>query len=253
MSKSQLLQLLGVTKSYLTRSGEQILALSEVTLDVSEGMFLAIVGPTGCGKTTLLRLIAGLELPDQGTIEVGLPKKEGPSPFAYLTQEHSLFPWIPVRKNIEMPMIVRGVEADSARRTAEEVAVSLGLGDYLGLYPHELSGGLQQRTAIARLLTTEASVWLMDEPFSSLDEKTRHTLQDLLLNVQKQRRNTVVFVTHTIDEAVYLADRVLVLSANPGRIVEDFQLSSPKPRNRMSEDFGLRMEQIRQVIERVLT
>ncbi len=252
MSGDNLLQLRGVTKSYLTRSREEIHALADVTLDVERERFLAVVGPTGCGKTTLLRLIAGLEVPDQGTIEIGLTPKKTASPCAYLTQEHSLFPWLPVRKNIEIPMIVRGVYPQSARRMAEEVAASLGLGDYLGLYPHELSGGLQQRTAMARLLTTEASVWLMDEPFSSLDEKTRHALQHLLLDIQKQRRITVIFVTHTIDEAVYLADQVLVLSANPGRIVGSFQLSSPKPRNRMSEDFGFRIEQVRQIIERVL-
>ena len=252
MSGNPVIRLQRVGKSYTSRAAERIEALADINLDVAQGTLVAIVGPTGCGKTTLLRLMAGLEPPDTGSIEVAAEGRDGASPFAYLTQEHSLFPWLQVRKNIELPMVVRGEAPSVMEATLQKVSLSLGLADYLNLYPHELSGGMQQRTALARLLATDAGTWLLDEPFSSLDEKTRHTLQDLLLRLQAERQRTIVFVTHTIDEAVYLADRVLVLSAHPGRMAADIEITSEKPRNRMSPEFGLRIEEIRQVIEKIL-
>lgn len=241
-----------ITKKFMGRKGKNVPALENLSLDVNAREITAIVGPTGCGKTTLLRILSGLESPDEGEVRFSPMGGLTDPRFGYVSQEHSLFPWLSVRRNIELPLRVRGISQDDATKTSLEMARIVGLAEYLDLYPHEISGGMRHRTAIARLLTTEASLWLMDEPFASVDEKTRHSLQDLLFATHKERGCSIVLVTHALDEAVYLADVVHVLSSNPGHVVASVSITETRPRNRLSEEFGNHVERLRRSIERIL-
>jgi NitT/TauT family transport system ATP-binding protein len=240
----------GVSKSFRSRTGERVPAVENVSFRVSERSIVCLLGPTGCGKSTLLRLVAGLEEPDSGRCEL-LPGGKGAAgrPAGFLTQRHTLFPWLTAEKNIRLPMEVRGTDAGRAHALAGEIMDSLGLSGYAGLYPHEMSGGMQQRAALGRLLATETDCWLLDEPFASLDERTRHAMQDLLVRLAGERGGTVLFVTHSIDEAVRIADRMYLFSAAPGHIVESFELDDPKPRDRLSDLFGRHMERVRRRLE----
>ncbi|MDH4162732.1 MAG: ABC transporter ATP-binding protein [Nitrospirota bacterium] len=242
-----------VEKAFLSRGGTAVKALDGVTFEGPEGMITCIVGPTGSGKTTVLRIVSGLERADRGTATINgkdpatLVRKIG-----YLTQRHTLFPWMRVCENIALPLEVKGVPPEDARSQVAGICARLGLAGSGDLYPHELSGGMQQRAALGRLLASESWYWLMDEPFTALDERTRHQLQHLLIDLVRERKLSVLFVTHSIDEAVYLADRVVVLSAGPGRVAESFDNLLARPRNRLSQEYGQVMERIRTRIESVL-
>jgi NitT/TauT family transport system ATP-binding protein len=211
-------------------------ALSGVTFDVARGELLAVVGPSGCGKTTLLRLLAGLTPPSEGSVLLdGRPISGPPPEVALVFQDYSrsLFPWLTVIKNVMFTL--RRARLPRAERVARAQAVlqELGLGDAAGKYPWELSGGMQQRVAIARAIVSRPEILLLDEPFASVDALTRAELQDVLLRLHadfEHRRVTVVHVTHDIDEAVYLADRVLVLSSAPGRVLRAIDIGLARPR-----------------------
>ena len=247
------IRLEGVTKSFRGREGDLVPAVEGVSLDVPPGSIGCIVGPTGCGKTTLLRLAAGLETPDAGRIEVSRGEAKGQArPLGYLTQGHTLFPWLTAGENVALPLRLRGLDARAAGERSREILETLGLAPHAGLYPYELSGGMQQRAALGRLLASEAACWLLDEPFGALDEKTRHHVQDLLLALAAARGITVLFVTHAIDEAVYLADRVHVLSAAPGRVVATLDLPEARPRDRLSDSFAGHLESIRRTLEEAI-
>jgi NitT/TauT family transport system ATP-binding protein len=225
--------------------------VERVSFCVPDRSIVCLLGPTGCGKSTILRLTAGLEGPDSGRSEL-VPDADGPEGpvVGYLTQRHTLFPWLTAEENIRLPLKIKGEEQKRTHSLSREIMKTLGLSRHAGLYPHEMSGGMQQRTALGRLLAMEAGCWLLDEPFAALDERTRHRLQDLLVELAGERGVTVLFVTHSIDEAVYIANRVHVFSAAPGRIVETLDLDDSRPRNRLSDSFGRQMERIRKRLEK---
>lgn len=245
--------LAGVSKSFRARGGDVVAAVEEITFTVPPGSITCLLGPTGCGKSTILRLAAGLEEPDRGDIDVAAGGAAPGNPaLGYLTQRHTLFPWLTAAGNIALPLRLRGEGEDRSRERSREIAGTLGLSEFTGLYPYELSGGMQQRAAIGRLLASDAACWLLDEPFAALDERTRHRLQDLLLELNREGGFSTLFVTHSIDEAVYIADRIHILSGGPGRIVETLDLADPRPRDRLSDLFGRRMEKIRKKLESVI-
>lgn len=236
------LTLRNVTKRYNSEEGE-LKALEEINLEVKSTEFLCIVGPSGCGKTTLLRMVAGLDYPSSGEIILDGERVRGPSPDRGMVfQEFSLFPWRTVLKNVEFGLEIRGVQ--ERRKIAEQYLELVGLLDFKNCYPQELSGGMKQRVAIARALATNPAILLMDEPFGSVDAQTRNVLQEELLQIWKRTEKTILFVTHSVDEAVYLADRVAVMSARPGRIIQCMKIDIPRPRKRTSMEANVIREQL---------
>ena len=228
------LKLHNVTKTFDSEDGE-IEALEKINIEVKPNEFLCIIGPSGCGKTTLLRMIAGLDYPSSGEIILDGEKVSGPSPDRGMVfQEFSLFPWRTVLKNVEFGLEIRGMKDKERREIAEQYLELVGLRDFENSYPYELSGGMKQRVAIARALATEPSILLMDEPFGSVDAQTRNVLQEELLEIWKRTKKTILFVTHSVDEAVYLADRVAVMSSRPGCLVKCVEIDIPRPRKRTS-------------------
>jgi NitT/TauT family transport system ATP-binding protein len=218
-------------------SGERrVQALADISFDVDAGRFVSIVGPSGAGKTTLLLAVAGLQPPSGGTIELhGEPVTGPPADLAVVFQDYarSLFPWLTSRANVELPLKDTGMSRDEVRRRTDESLAAVGLVGSGDRYPWQLSGGMQQRVAIARALALSPSVLLMDEPFASVDAQTRAELEDLLLEICTRYRMTVVFITHDIDEAVYLSDRVVVLSRAPATVVEQVEVDLPAPRDQI--------------------
>ncbi|WP_194838308.1 ABC transporter ATP-binding protein [Nocardia sp. XZ_19_369] len=213
--------LTGVSKSYRGDDGPtQVLAPTDLTIE--SGEFVCVVGPSGCGKSTLLNILAGFLEPTEGTVRVGGRPVTGPSPDrGVVFQQPNLYPWLSVRQNVEFGPKVRGVPRDERRTEAERMLTLVGL-DHLGnRRPYELSGGQQQRAQIARVLVNDPQIILMDEPFGALDALTRENLQDELRTLWRDRRKTVLFVTHSIDEALLLGTRVLVMGTRPGRIIYD--------------------------------
>jgi len=230
------LELQHITKTYITEEGEMT-ALDGVNLEVKPAEFLCIIGPSGCGKTTLLRMVAGLDHPTSGTIILDGKEVICASPDRGMVfQEFSLFPWRTVLKNVEFGLEISGMKEEERREIAEKYIVLVGLQGFENHYPYELSGGMKQRVAIARALATEPSILLMDEPFGSVDAQTRNILQEELLEIWARTKKTVLFVTHSVDEAVYLADRVAVMSARPGCLVKCLAVDIPRPRKRTSAE-----------------
>lgn len=211
---------------------EQIFsALQDVNLTVNKGEFLTIVGPSGCGKSTLLDLIAGLALPTSGELFIDDKKITKPAlDRGIVMQGYALFPWRTVRHNVEFGLEVKGVPKKDRQEISDRFLKLVNLSGFADRYPYELSGGMKQRVAIARALAYDPEVLLMDEPFAAVDAQTRETLQDELLRIWEETRKTVIFVTHSIDEAVALADRVAVMSANPGKVKEIVKVGLPRPR-----------------------
>jgi NitT/TauT family transport system ATP-binding protein len=224
-----LVQARNLTRKFETGSG-LITAIQDVSLSVSPGEFLAIVGPSGCGKTTLLRILAGLDRVTTGDLELA-GKSDGPPSSAMVFQGQSVFPWMTVRENVEYGLKIEG----RSRREREEVCARLlsmvGLSRFARMYPHQLSEGMRQRAAIARALAVDPELLLMDEPFGALDEQTRFILQDELLRIWESTGKTIVFVTHSIDEALTLGDKVVVMTAGPGRIMATIPVPIERPRN----------------------
>ncbi|MFE6402626.1 ABC transporter ATP-binding protein [Streptomyces alboflavus] len=223
----------GLTKSFTARDGTSVRALSDVGLDVAENEFLTVLGPSGCGKTTLLRAIAGLVPWDDGDILVdGVPVR-GPGPDRSMVfQNFALLPWATVLDNVAFGLRVRGVGRAERTERARALLTTVGLADCAAKLPGELSGGMQQRVGIARALAVRPRVLLMDEPFGAVDEQTRRLLQEELLSLWEEQRLTVVFITHSMEEAVLLGDRVALMSARPGRIAEIVPVGLPRPRAR---------------------
>lgn len=252
MEKDLFLSLSNVRKEFLTQRGERVTALDSVTFEAAAGKITCIVGPTGSGKSTLLRLLAGLETPDAGMICVNGAPQLSSQGIGYLTQEHSLFPWLRVKDNIGLPFDVKGIKPEERDRQIAGISTALGMAEALERYPYELSGGMQRRTSLGRLIASGVCCWLMDEPFSALDDRTAHQLQRLLLKIAAEHGLTVLFVTHSIDEAVFLADRIVVLSAGPGRVVDIYDINIDHPRNRLSSEFGSLLEAVRCRLESVI-
>jgi ABC-type nitrate/sulfonate/bicarbonate transport system ATPase subunit len=206
--------------------------LDGVSLSVSEGEFVSVIGPSGCGKSTLLRIIDGLIQPDQGRVLVDGAVVSRPGPDrAVVFQYFGLYPWRSVLRNVEFGLELKGVPAKQRREVALANIARVGLKGFENHFPHELSGGMRQRVGFARALSLDPQIILMDEPFSSVDEQTRELLQEQLLELWSATGKTIFFITHSIDEAVYMADRVVVMGARPGRIVEEIAVDLPRPRS----------------------
>jgi len=225
------IEVAGLNHVYDGRDG-QVPALHDIALTVGAGRFVVIVGPSGCGKTSLLMMLAGLRRASEGTILCAGKPIVDPDPerVGVVFQEASLFPWLTAVENVEFPLVLRHAPRDERRRRALDMLNLVGLTGFDGRYPQELSGGMKQRVAIARGLVQDPPVLLMDEPFAALDEQTRMTMGHELLRIWSQTAKTVVFVTHSLTEAVYLADEVLVMSARPGRIIDRIPVTLPRPR-----------------------
>jgi NitT/TauT family transport system ATP-binding protein len=204
---------------------DALLALDQISLTVRAGEFVCLVGASGCGKSTLLSLVAGLDRPSGGRVELA----EGGTP-GLMFQDPALYPWLNVAANVELPLRLRGVSRDERRRRGAQLLETVHLGEFAGKRPHELSGGMRQRVALARTLALDAPVLLMDEPFGALDAMTRDLLHDELERIWTERGLTIIFVTHNVREAVRLADRVVLLSSRPGRVVWEQQVDLPRPR-----------------------
>jgi len=227
-SRQPLVRIRGLGRVFETTAGP-VTAIRDVDLDLRRGEFLAIVGPSGCGKTTLLRIIAGLESPTSGTIESN-GSLDGKTANAMVFQGRSVFPWMTVEQNAAYGLSIRGTGKDEQRRTIDRLLDTVGLSAFRKAYPHQLSEGMRQRVAIARALAVDPELLLMDEPFGSLDEQTRFILQDEVLRIWDGTGKTVIVVTHSIDEALTLADRVVVMTAHPGTIKDIVPVTLTRPR-----------------------
>ena len=228
-----------INKSFKSKKTDQLSVLENINLNIDDGELVCLLGPSGCGKTTLLRLIAGLDQPTSGEIIANGEKVTKPSgDRAVIFQQYSLFPWLTVLQNVTfgLEMTKKGSKEENIA-AAERYLESVGLIDFKDSYPHELSGGMKQRVAIIRSLLNHSPILLMDEPFSALDMQNRHKLQEQLIGVWKRFENTIVFVTHDVDEAVYLADKIVILDKNPGRIAKIIEVDIERPRNRESKEF----------------
>jgi NitT/TauT family transport system ATP-binding protein len=232
-----------------------IAALADISFSVPAGRFVGLVGPSGCGKTSLLLMMAGLLRSSHGSIIVrGRPiTQPEPEEIGVVFQEASLLPWKTAAENVEFPLKLRGVPKAERRNRAQEMLELVGLTEFQDRHPHELSGGMKQRVAIARGFCQDPNILLMDEPFGALDEQTRMTLGDELLRIWEQHKKTVVFVTHSLTEAVYLCDEVLVMSDRPGRILDDIDVTLERPRGyhmMATETFGQLRERIWRLIRK---
>ena len=216
---------------FRTRRGSTVTALEGITFEVKDQEFAVLVGPSGCGKSTVLRLAAGLLSPTEGRVLLDGRPVGGPGPDrGVVFQSYTLFPWLTVQRNVEFGPRLRGVPGTERARVARHYLDQVGLRGFEGVYPKELSGGMMQRVAIARALANDPAVLLMDEPFGALDAQTRSLVGELLLRVWEEAAKTVLFVTHDIEEALFLGDRVFVMTARPGRIREEVQVPLPRPR-----------------------
>jgi len=236
-ARPELIVVEGVTKRYLTSSGP-VEALHDVSLTVEEGAFCTLIGPSGCGKSTLLGMLGGLVAPDQGRLLVDGRPVTGPDPrrVATVFQEAGLFPWRTTLQNVEFGLELQGVPAERRRKTATDLLGPLGLAGFAEKYPRELSGGMKQRVAIGRALALDAKILLMDEPFGALDEQTRVLMGEWLLDIWRRTRKTVIFVTHSLHEALFLSTRVAVMTARPGRIKATLDLTMEYPRSMESSE-----------------
>ncbi|MBC7135950.1 ABC transporter ATP-binding protein [Oceanibaculum nanhaiense] len=225
------LEIAGVSRVFRGRD-TLVEALRPVDLSVGEGEFVALLGPSGCGKSTLLRMAAGLDHPDSGTIQLDGRPVEKPGPERGMVfQQPALYPWLTVRDNVAFGLIEQGMGRNDARSRADSLLAQVGLEGFAGQYPKTLSGGMQQRVALARALAPDPSVMLLDEPFGALDTQTRSLMQELLLAVWERNRKTVLFVTHDIEEAIFLAGRVVVLTSRPGTVKAEISIDLPRPRD----------------------
>lgn len=224
-----------VSKKFKTKSGEEILALDSVSLKVKHREFASIIGPSGCGKSTVLSLIAGLETPSKGNVYVDGEKVTGPNPskISLMFQEHTLLPWRTLLSNVEFGLEIRGIPKEERKEKAMKFLELVGLKGFENKYPREVSGGMKQRASLARSLVLDPEIILMDEPFGALDEQSRIILGKELTTIWLKIRNTVVFVTHSIREAAYLSDRVIIFTKRPGRVAKEIVIDVPRPR-----DFG---------------
>ncbi|MHA2087062.1 MAG: ABC transporter ATP-binding protein [Promethearchaeota archaeon] len=213
--------------------------LDSISLDVKEKEFLTILGPSGCGKTTLIRIIAGLEVPTSGRIildetEIYKPSKK----IGYVPQEYSLFPWKNIKENIRFGLKLQGVKRVDAEKKIKELLNLIGLSEFRDYYPKDISGGMKQKVAIARALAIDQTLLLLDEPLISIDAQNRNKLQDDILEIWKKSKRTIVFITHNIDEAVYLSDRIIILNPLPATVKKSIPITLERPRNRTGPQFN---------------
>jgi len=237
-STAKPLSLRGLAKDYVSTDGRTVEALLPIDLDISPGEFLVVVGPSGCGKSTMLNILAGLTPPSAGEARVGDVLVRGPDiDRGMVFQDYALFPWLSVIRNVEFGLEGKGVPRRERREIALRYLEMVGLADFAEKRPRELSGGMKQRVAIARTFATDPSIIFMDEPFGALDALTRRHLQHELLRIWQQHRKTVVFITHSVVEAIYLADRIVLMTARPGSIKTVIPVVLQHPRELTSDEF----------------
>jgi NitT/TauT family transport system ATP-binding protein len=237
-SATPIVEIKGVSKVFQLQD-QKIHALSDANLSIRKGEFVCLIGASGCGKSTLLRIIAGFEQPSSGEALMWGRPITAPDPTRGMVfQDYALFPWLSVRDNIAFGPAARGLSGGEVKATVDKFIELVGLGKFANAYPHQLSGGMKQRVAIARVLANDAEVVLMDEPFGALDAMTRERLQDELLEIWQRTKLTVVFVTHSVEEAIFLANRVVVMTPGPGRIESDNALDLERPRDVASPEFN---------------
>jgi NitT/TauT family transport system ATP-binding protein len=237
-----------VSKQYSGQDGP-VQALEDVSFGVEDGEFVCIVGPSGCGKTTLFRIIAGLESATSGEVYLSGERVEEPTPnMGVVFQEYHLFPWRTVRGNVAFGLEKQGTPKAERRERVDHLIDLVGLEGFSESYPKELSGGMKQRVAIARALAADPELLLMDEPFGAVDAQTREMLQNELLDIWRETEKTVLFVTHDVEEAVKLADRIVVMAKEPGRIRETVEVDLPRPRTRSDAEFGAYYERVLDLI-----
>jgi ABC-type nitrate/sulfonate/bicarbonate transport system ATPase subunit len=230
------LELRNIGKTFRPDTGGEVRALENVSFLVRQAEFVTLVGATGCGKTTLLNLIAGLDMADDGHLQLGPGLRFGDN-IAYVFKHYTLFPWRTAVSNVSFGLKMRGVPRGQRQARACELLSRVGLKGFENAYPHELSGGMRQRAAIAQALAIEPKLLLMDEPFGAVDDSTRTELQQMLTDLWRENQTTIIFVTHNIDEAIVLGSRVLVFSERPGRVSCEYDIHLPRPRNRVAEEF----------------
>jgi len=223
-----------VTKAFYKKESS-VTALEGISLDIADGEFVCLVGPSGCGKTTLLRILAGLETPSVGSFDITTGEKDRPLQ-SMVFQERGVIPWLTVAENVAFGLKMRKVPEPEIRERTAYYLKKVGLEKFASLFPKELSGGMKQRVSIARAFANDPEILLMDEPFAALDEQNKFILQEELLSIWEETKKTVLFITHSIDEALLLSDRILLMSSQPGRIVKEIRIDFPRPRT---------MEQIR--------
>ncbi len=239
------------TKTFSSRKGD-VTALEHVNLEVHDGQFVCLLGPSGCGKTTLLRMIGGLDVPTSGTVSIDGKIVDGPSPkMTMVFQEYSLYPWRTVAENVGFGLEMIGVSKEERIAEVNRRLALVGLTGFGDSYPYELSGGMRQRAAVARALATDPAVMLMDEPFGALDAQTRNKMQRELLQIWEETKKTILFVTHSVDEAVYLSDKIVILTPRPGRIYEIYPNPLPRPRDRTSIEFAKLRKDVLAEIEKL--
>ncbi|CCQ97807.1 putative ATP-binding protein BAB2_1147 [[Clostridium] ultunense Esp] len=238
------LEFQGVYKSF-----SDLQVLENVSFSVGKGEFVVIVGPSGCGKSTLLRMVAGLERPSRGEVlSRGEPIKS-PSPERMMIfQEPALFPWLTVERNVAFGLELAGVSKEERQEKVNQMLERVGLGDFRHFYPSQLSGGMKQRASIARAFVMDPEILLMDEPYGALDALTRMAMQNELLSLWEGSGKTVLFITHDVDEAIALGDRVLVMRARPGKVIEELVIDLPRPRNRSGEGFSTLRQEILELL-----
>nr|WP_321349647.1 ABC transporter ATP-binding protein [uncultured Methanoregula sp.] len=233
------LEIRNLNQSFLREDGSRLIVLDNLNFEVKDKEFICILGSSGCGKTTLLRLIAGLDEAKDGSIIIDGEETKGQNPkVGMVFQEYSLFPWRTVIDNIAFGLEMRGVSKEDRYMVAEWYLDLVNLAQFRDSYPSELSGGMRQRVAVARALTLDPVLLLMDEPFGALDAQTRNKLQQELLQIWEKTKKMIVFITHSVDEAVYLSDRIIVMTPRPGRICKIFPVPLPRPRDRTSVEFA---------------
>lgn len=242
------IQVKAVNKIFKT-ADKEVVALRDINLVIPEGQFVCLLGPSGCGKSTLLNAVAGFSLPSSGAITVNGTTVTGPGPDRGMVfQEYALFPWMTVEQNIGFGLEIKGMDkADIAKRVGDLLAM-LGLTDFRIRFPKDLSGGMRQRVAIARVLALNSPIMLMDEPFGALDALTRRNLQDELLRIWAELKKTIIFVTHSIEEAIYLADRIVVMTYRPGTVKRDILVDLPRLRDPSSTDFNALKRELGQLV-----
>ncbi len=242
------IRIAGLQKRFET-PGREVVALKDIDLDIEAGEFICLLGPSGCGKSTLLNAIAGFSPPTAGTITVDGRPVTGPGPDRGMVfQEYALFPWMTVEANVGFGLEIKGMPKPERQARVAALLAMLGLSDFADRFPKDLSGGMRQRVAIARVLAIDSPILLMDEPFGALDALTRRSLQDELTKIWSQFRKTIVFVTHSIEESIYLADRIVVMTYRPGTVKRDIRVPMPRPRDPSDAAFNALKREIGELV-----
>ena len=247
-SKAIHIQVNGVSKVFASED-RQVVALQDINLEIPRGQFTCLLGPSGCGKSTLLNAVAGFSPPTSGTILVDGAPVAAPGPDRGMVfQEYALFPWMTVEQNVGFGLDIKGTPKADIARTVDQLLRMLSLQDFRQRYPKDLSGGMRQRVAIARVLALDSPIMLMDEPFGALDALTRRNLQDELLRIWAELKKTILFVTHSIEEAIYMADRIVVMTYRPGTVKRDIIVDLPRMRDPAAPEFNALKRELGQLV-----